>query len=109
MFVHEDERRILVEWANGNFKECKVLTAKQDCVVGDHWHAKKDEEFYLLSGEAPRVKVGSLIFLDIKAPYGFHVPRGTYHLIQLTAGSVLLGAATELFDPEDEIKECRRN
>lgn len=105
MFVHEDERRKLVEWANGSFKECKVLTAKQDCIVGDHFHRNKDEVFYLLSGEAEKVVVGDKI--DFTGNYWF-VPRGTYHAFYLREGAVLLGAATEFFDPADEIRDSKR-
>ncbi len=102
MFTHEDERRTLIEWATGNFKECKVVTAKVDCIVGDHWHAKKDEVFLLLSGEAPLIQIGSISSTNVRPPAAFAVPRGRYHAFHLKAGSVLLGTATELYDKDDE-------
>ena len=103
MFVHEDSRRKLIEWANGSFKVCKVLVAKEGCVVGDHYHRNKDESFLLLSGKALSVTIGAAIWGNIEPPYVWEVPRGTYHRFEFTPGSVLLGVGTEEFDPEDEI------
>ena len=102
MFVHEDGRRILVEWATGNFKECKVAVMKSPGILGDHWHADKDEVFLLLSGRASQVVIGNKLSLNMVGPCVFEVPRGTYHRFVLEAGSVLLGAATELYDKADE-------
>ena len=102
MFVHEDNRRRLIEWATGNFKECKVAEMKADGVLGNHWHANKDEVFLLLSGEAEKIVVGEEIWLAPKAPFRCEVPRGVWHEFHLKAGAVLLGAATELFDKQDE-------
>ena len=104
MHVHEDDRRLLIEWANGEFKCAKVVTAKVDCVVGDHHHRHKDERFLLLSGRASVVKIGGEVYTDVKAPQVFDVPRGRYHSFALDAGSVLLGVATAEFDPADEVK-----
>jgi oxalate decarboxylase/phosphoglucose isomerase-like protein (cupin superfamily) len=104
LHTHEDSRRTLVEWAKGAFKVAKIVTAKSDCTVGDHYHRNKDETFYLHSGHARRVIVGDAVQLSIDAPAEWNVPRGTYHAFDLAEGSVLLGTATEEFDPEDEIK-----
>ncbi len=104
MFVHEDDRRKLIEWANGDFKVAKALIAKSDCIVGDHYHREKDEKFLLLSGVANRVIIGDGSWDAVKAPAQFIVYRGSYHLFDLAEGSVLLGVATAEFDPGDEIK-----
>lgn len=117
MFTHEDNRRTLIEWATGEFKVAKVLIAKEDCVVGDHWHRNKDETFYLLMGGGLITlgditsTCGSWVGFPLKegVPIGgnilpeIHVPRGTYHRFELTKGSILLGVGTEAFDPKDEI------
>lgn len=103
MFTHEDDRRKLIEWATGNFKTAKVLIAKAGCVVGDHYHKNKDEEFLLLTG-------GALLDFGDRPPYRvtamtkIDVQRGTYHCFELDEGSILLGVGTEEFDPNDEIK-----
>lgn len=103
MFTHEDDRRKLIEWATGNFKTAKVLIAKAGCVVGDHHHKNKDEEFLLLSGAA-WVGIGDVLPYRIMAGTKIGVPRGTYHRFELDEGSILLGVGTEEFDPDDEIK-----
>lgn len=104
MFIHEDTRRRLIEWANGGFKSAKVVIAESDdCIVGDHHHLKKDEEFLLLEGKATAVTIGDIRFLDPPPLSYWEVPRGTYHRFDLCKGAVLLGVATELFDLGDEI------
>ncbi len=104
MLIHEDSRRKLIEWAQGDFKVSKVVIAKDDCVVGDHYHRNKDERFLLLSGKARRIVLNEQEWLQVEAPYEVEVPRGNYHLFDLEPGSVLLGVTTAVFDPDDEIK-----
>ena len=103
MFVHEDSRRTLYEWAKGDFKCAKALIVKAPCSVGDHHHLRKDESFLLLSGHADLIVIGNETHINVSAPYAFHVPRGTYHRFDLQAGSVLLGTATAEFDESDEV------
>ena len=104
MFVHEDSRRKLIEWANGAFKVCKVLIANEQCIVGDHYHRNKDESFLLLSGKATYVVIGPETWGNIEAPYVWNVPRGSYHRFEFIPGSVLIGVGTEPFDEADEIR-----
>lgn len=101
----EDERRIIYDWASGNFKSAKAVIIKNEISVGDHYHKNKDEEFFLLQGEFLELQMGEEINYNVKAPHKIFVPRGTYHRFVCTAGSILLGTATELFDPTDEIKK----
>ena len=103
MFIHEDSRRRLIEWAEGGFKVCKVVIASEDCVVGDHHHMKKDEKFLLLSGRCKSATIGGSETVDPRPPFFFDVPRGIYHRFELEKGAVLLGVATERFDKDDEI------
>lgn len=103
MFVHEDERRKLIEWGKGDWKVQKVVIAKANCDVGDHHHANKDEHFMLLSGRAQIAVVGDDMRMFVTAPHEWYVPRGTYHRFVLDEGSILLGTASEEFDPADEL------
>ncbi len=75
---------------------------EQDGVLGLHWHANKEEVFFLLSGHAEKVVIGDRQWDRIDAPYQWEVPRGTYHAFFLESGSVLLGAATEAYSKDDE-------
>lgn len=104
MFVHEDSRRKIIEWASGSFRVAKALIAKSGCIVGDHYHRNKDESFLLLIGKASLVIVGDREWRDAIPPCKWEVPRGSYHRFELDEGSVLLGVGTEDFDEADEIK-----
>lgn len=102
MHVHEDCRRVLIDWANGSFKSAKVVIAKDGCTLGMHYHNNKDETFLLASGWCDRSAVGNEEWGQVKAPFIWHVPRGAYHYFMLQGGAILCGVATEEFDPEDE-------
>jgi len=104
MIVHEDERRIIYDWANGTFKSAKAVIIKTTLAVGDHYHNNKDEEFLLLRGEFIELWLDKDVVYNVKAPHKVLVPRGTYHKFVCSPGSILLGTATELFDLNDEIK-----
>lgn len=107
--VSEDERRNLFEFGVGReWKVCKILETKQGCWVGRHYHKLKDEMFVLLKGtgtfilkeeggygEERRIEV-------LEAPVSLFVPRGTYHAFRLHPGSILIGLATELYNPYDD-------
>lgn len=105
LIINEDERRVLYDWAQGDFKSAKVVIAKQAVPVGDHYHNNKDETFFLLTGLFLELKVGDNIRANVLAPHRVFIPRGVYHRFILQTGSILLGVATELFDPNDEIKK----
>ena len=101
---HEDHRRILIDYATGDFKSAKVVEMKEDGTVGEHHHRKKDETVLLLKGRASRVLIGDSLQFNVWPPAEFYVPRGTYHAFDLDAGSILLGTSTAVFDPNDEVK-----
>lgn len=102
---HEDDRRIIFDWAQGDFKSAKVVLIKEEIAVGDHHHNKKDEHFFLIKGSFKEIVLGDTIINNINAPHIINVPRGTYHKFICTAGSILLGVATEVYNQEDEIKK----
>lgn len=101
MYKHEDERRILVEViADSPLRSVKVLTAKEGCIVGNHYHNFKDELFYLISG-AGRYEIGDEEGI-LQAGEDYACPRGIKHTFWLDEGSILLGVASEPFDGNDE-------
>ena len=101
MFIHEDDRRKLIEWSGG--KVSKALIAKNGCIVGNHYHRNKEEKFLLLLGTG-YVSIGMDAAKFVEAPVEFTVPPNTYHEFVLSEGSILLGVCSEEFDPADEIK-----
>lgn len=101
---HEDERRVLFDWAQGEFKSAKAVIVKNGIAIGDHYHKNKDEAFLLLTGSFIELIIGESKQFNIAAPYSVRIPRGVYHKFVCAEGSILLGVATELFDENDEIK-----
>jgi quercetin dioxygenase-like cupin family protein len=101
--THEDERRILIEWFTapdgaGRMAQLKVVAAKQTPTrIGRHYHRRKTEVFYLLWGRGTvngePIEIGTRVL----------VLPGEVHAFDLEAGSVLLGAATAPYDPDDEV------
>lgn len=98
---HEDDRRTLTEWISDYpIRACKVVEAKEDCVVGEHYHKDKDEIFYMLKGNgvvtldgvSHAINKGGVVF----------VGRNTRHSFKLPKDSILLGGCTEPFDPNDD-------
>jgi len=101
---HEDERRVLIEYVSGlPIKTCKVLMVKQDTVLGNHYHKKKDEVFYLLKGYG-------VVYLGENEMHPFnegdivYAPKGVKHTFKLNKDSILLEAGTNEFDPKDDYK-----
>lgn len=101
---HEDKRRTLIEWVD-NFPilSCKVLIAKEECEVGNHYHKNKDEIFYLLKGTG-EVELDGISEV-ISAGYKVYIPAMMRHSFILTKDSILLGAATKPYDKSDEYKK----
>lgn len=102
---HEDNRRIIYDWTpSGVYKSNKVVYVKEPVAIGDHYHKEKDEHFFLAHGKFLEMQLGDGVLYNLEAPYVVNVPRGTYHRFVCEPGSILIGVATELFDPNDEIK-----
>ena len=98
---HEDNRRKLED-----FPEGKLITAKEDCVVGNHFHKIKTEIFVLSSGECLMVKRINGKDIEVELTIGELVTcyPYEYHEFHLKKGSVLIGLCSHLYDPNDEIK-----
>ena len=95
--IHEDNRRILEDWP-----EAKFITAKQDCILGDHYHKVKTEKFILVKGECTAA-IGS-DFIIMKIGQLYTIEPNTRHTFELTAGSVLIGLCSRAYDPQDDCK-----
>lgn len=95
--IHEDERRTLESWA-----EAKVITSKQHCVLGDHYHKLKTEKFILSYGEASAVLDGEDKPMEIGKI--ITVIPGVVHSFILKKDSVLIGLCSHPYDPTDDYK-----
>lgn len=108
-FSHEDDRRTLVEWIKDIPVKClKTIYVKSNAPLGDHYHNNKDEIFYVAKGKGvykirePR-KNSKIYRQWIYEGECIKVDRGLVHTFEMQPGSILLEAATEPYNHEDEI------
>lgn len=107
---HEDERRVLTEYISDiPFRRAKVIEAKGKCTVGNHWHRDNDSVFYVLRGKA-NYELKPALSSQARTSRGWlfegdclFVPRGMIHTFILLPETIMLEAATEKYDPKDEI------
>jgi mannose-6-phosphate isomerase-like protein (cupin superfamily) len=106
---HDNDRRTLTEWNKDiPMKRLKIIEAKgKKSVLGKHYHEKSDSIFYIFKGKGvctlkpldnPRMSrhwmfEGDCIF----------VPRRVVHTFELRGGTIMMEAASEPYDPSDEI------
>ena len=99
--IHEDDRRILEDWP-----EAKIITAKKDCILGNHYHKIKTEMFILTEGSA-RLIINTLVGpvgKQMKVGHTYIIHPGTRHTFHMANGSVLIGLCSHAFDPTDDYK-----
>lgn len=106
---HEDSRRILTEWISDiPVKRCKVLEVKEKSVLGKHYHNDSDNIFYMVRGKGSYILRSSTTdFYERDWLYEgdcLFVPRGIIHTFELYPGTILLEAATEPYNKNDEIQ-----
>jgi quercetin dioxygenase-like cupin family protein len=97
--IHEDERRILESWA-----EAKIITAKQDCILGNHYHKIKTEKFIVsdgyvvlhIEGKVPEImEVGKIYTVNPNENHSFNMEQG----------SVMIGLCSHPFDHTDDFRK----
>jgi mannose-6-phosphate isomerase-like protein (cupin superfamily) len=104
MSSHSDNRRTITEFGNGsNWKLCKVIKIKEDCILGKHYHKKKNESFMLAEGSG-KIGINDEEPTEMQLFKEYFVPTDMKHEFHLTKCSLLIGLSSEEFDPNDE---CR--
>lgn len=96
--IHEDERRILEDWP-----EAKIITAKKNCTLGDHYHKIKTEKFVAVSG---------VVFARINNDPWFRMTKGELitvnpgerHAFEMSDDAVLIGLCSHPYDSSDDYK-----
>lgn len=109
---HEDERRVLTEWLSDiPVKRCKVIEAKGKVTLGNHYHNKNDSVFFVFRGKAQwttrstRSRTAPVHRGWLHEGESLFVPRGMIHTFVAYPGTVMFEAATETYDPTDEIPD----
>jgi mannose-6-phosphate isomerase-like protein (cupin superfamily) len=105
-YIHDDKRRTIIEWIQDMpFKTSKVVKAKGKVILGKHYHNNKDEVYFVLQGKGIFTLSGKRNFRTwLYENESIFVPRGVTHTFELWPDTILLGVATERFDPDDEIQ-----
>lgn len=104
MKLSEDHRRLLIDWNDGiDIKTCKIVKAKDDCLLGDHYHKEKTERFMLLHGSAKYSLDGSDM-QQMTPLKPLIVKPNVVHSFYLTQGSLLLCLVDRLYDESDDYK-----
>lgn len=102
VYKHEDDRRTLFEWVqNFPITTCKVLVIKKNCELGNHFHRKKIDTFFLLKGSGT-YSIGTETGILVEGSC-YRANQGESHTFYLKAGSILLEASTTPYDKKDEI------
>ena len=98
MTTHEDDRRTLESWP-----EAKVITAKVDCILGDHYHKVKTEKFIVTQGDV-------VLLLPNEWPQNmergkiYTVSPNQRHSFDMKEGSVMIGLCSHPYDHNDDYK-----
>ncbi len=96
---HEDNRRILE-----SYPEAKIITAKQDCVLGNHYHKVKTEKFVVLSGYVV-LTIGNKKSEIMETGKVYTVNPNEKHVFDMEQGSVMIGLCSHTFDYNDDYKD----
>jgi hypothetical protein len=111
--VHKDRRRIIREKPLDHgilLTGLEILCDTEP--LGNHFHRKKTEIFYLLSGMATwytqmltpdQDRIGMRLHRDVMINEPFTVPAYTAHAVKLSPGSTMACINTEPFDKADLI------
>lgn len=102
--IHEDERRIL-----DSFPEAKILKIKTDCIVGEHYHKIRTEQFILVEGKCKLVvktTTGVIMSnkMNMKKGELYIIEPGNYHEFHIEKDSVLIGINSHPYDSTDDYK-----
>ena len=97
--THEDDRRILESWP-----EAKIITAKEDCVLGNHYHKVKTEKFIVSSGYVVlKINGNEPQIMEVGKIYT--VNPNEKHEFKMEQGSVMIGLCSQTFNHNDDFKD----
>lgn len=94
MVIHEDDRRTLE-----SFPEAKIIRAKKDTKIGEHYHKLKTEYFVLVEGKCSlngsEMRIGEIV----------KIAPGIFHVFDINKNSVLIGICDKTYDSTDDYKK----
>ncbi len=103
-YSHTDGRRTLIEFIQDtSIRTAKVIYVKEDSFLGNHYHKKKEDIFFLVKGSGTYTLDGKQELF--KAGDTVLVKPGVKHTFYLIKDSILLEASTTPYDKEDEYEK----
>ena len=104
MKINEDNRRKLIDWSDDfDIATCKIIEAKEDCVLGEHYHKVKTERFMLVSGRGKIERGTEGQQMERHHPY--LVLPGIRHRFVLRKGAILICLVDRKYDPNDDFTD----
>ena len=94
-FVHSDERRTLTQLFTANFKQVNLYECKANVSLGDHYHKKTIEYFYIIDGE---LEVNGR---EVKARDSFVFHPEQVHTILTKTVAMFMTFLTEAYDKDN--------
>lgn len=105
MTLNEDSRRLLFEWNDDlDIKTCKIVKAKTNCELGNHYHKQKTERFMLLHGSA-KFKLNESEWVQMIPFKPLTVKPNVMHSFNLTEGSILACLVDKEYNSKDDYTE----
>jgi mannose-6-phosphate isomerase-like protein (cupin superfamily) len=98
--THEDDRRLLtsIPYKKG---ELKIIVAKKDCTLGNHYHKIKEEDFTLLEGNAICTIEDQQFDMSID-PKRVFVGQNKKHSFDIKKDSILFCVCSHPYDKNDD-------
>ena len=104
--VHIDDRRELIDFSfNFNVNSLKVIKSFTSSDLGNHFHIKKTEIFFLVHGSINSLRVGGSDWGKKDSPFAWRVDPGEFHSILPEQGALIVCLSDNTYDPSDEIVE----
>lgn len=102
--VHSDSRRELIDYTfDFSVKSLKVIKCFTSQDLGNHYHVKKTELFFLLQGRIKTMITNDQVLESLDAPFAWRVEPNEFHSILPEEGAVIICLSDHSYDPLDEV------
>jgi len=102
--VHTDTRRELVDFAfDFNIRSLKVIKSFKCQDLGNHFHKKKTELFFLVHGVIKSMNINGVNWGKQYAPFAWRVDPNEFHSILPEEGAIIVCLSDHIYDPTDEV------
>ena len=102
-FEHKDQRGVLREVVRGKqWKQLNEYERKKGSIVGNHYHKKLEEFFYIIRGKAQvrieNITTGKTEDFIVSAGEAFNVSINEVHALKFLEGTIFIPILSKDFD-----------